>query len=385
MKIVVFGLTVTSAWGNGHATLWRALCRALHAQGHQVTFLERDVPYYASHRDFQSAPWCEVVLYEDWNDARRAGERLLADADAGIVTSFCPDGPAASRLLLSSASRKVFYDLDSPVTLECLARGERVAYLPDEGLGEFDLVLSYAGGPTLREIASRLGARRVRPLYGSVDPVVHHPVPPSAAARCDLSYLGTYAADRQDALEALFVEPARRRPDLRFVLAGSQYPQDFPWTGNIYYRSHMPPPDHASFFSSSRLTLNITRGPMAAAGYCPSGRLFEAAACGAAIVTDPWPGLEEFFEPGKEVLVARGTADVLDALALPPAALQAIGSAARDRAVACHSADVRARELVDMLQSLDASPGAVHTSASAAGAACVMLERDGAGVGPREH
>ena len=363
MHIIVFGLTVTSAWGNGHATLWRALCRALHAQGHRVTFFERDVPYYAVHRDFQSAPWCEVVLYGDWNEARTRGERLLADTDAGIVTSFCPDGAEASRLLLSSGARKVFYDLDSPVTLERLARGERVPYLPDGGFGEFDLVLSYAGGPTLGDIAARLGARRVRALYGSVDPAVHHPVPPSAAAACDLSYLGTYAADRQDALEALFVEPARRRPDLRFVLAGSQYPQDFPWTGNIYYRSHMPPPDHASFFSSSRLTLNITRGPMAAAGYCPSGRLFEAAACGAAIVTDPWPGLDEFFEPGKEVLVAHGTADVLDALELPATALRAIGSAARDRAVACHSADVRARELVDMLQALEMEPDARHQRA----------------------
>jgi spore maturation protein CgeB len=382
MKIVVFGLTVTSAWGNGHATLWRALCRALDGQGHRVTFFERNVPYYASHRDFEAVPWCDVVLYDDWHDARRRGERLLSDADAGIVTSFCPDGPQAAELLLSSAACKVFYDLDSPVTLERLARGERVAYLPDGGLGDFDLVFSYAGGPTLGELATRLGARRVRPLYGSVDPAVHHPVPPSAAALCDLSYLGTYAADRQDALEALFVEPARRRPDLRFVLAGSQYPQDFPWTGNIYYRSHMPPPDHASFFSSSRLTLNITRGPMAAAGYCPSGRLFEAAACGAAMVTDPWPGLEEFFEPEREVLVARGTSDVLDALERSPTELQAIGSAARDRAVACHSADVRAREMVDTLQSLPPAASACGASeprsrrASANGAGALRTSKN---------
>jgi spore maturation protein CgeB len=349
MRIVVFGLTVTSAWGNGHATLWRGLCRELHAQGHEVTFFERDVPYYAHHREFDAAPWCDVVLYDDWDHISGRAEAEMRDADAGIVTSFCPDGPAASRVVWSSAARKVFYDLDAPVTLDRLAHGEAVPYLPDEGLAPFDLVLSFAGGPTLHELRARLGARVVMPLYGSVDPEVHHPVRPGPSERWDLSYLGTYAADRQQTLEDLFIEPARRRPDLRFALAGSQYPADFPWNGNIYYRSHMPPPDHPSFFCSSRLTLNITRGPMAAAGYCPSGRLFEAAACGTPVVTDPWPGIEQFFEPGSEILVAGTTSDVLDALELPRGALAAIGEAARSRALTCHSAGVRARELAEML------------------------------------
>jgi spore maturation protein CgeB len=350
MQIAIFGLTVTSAWGNGHATLWRGLCRALHAQGHQVTFFERDVPYYAHHRDFSVVPWCDIVLYDAWTNVRRRAEETLANADAGIVTSFCPDGPEASNAVLGSRARKVFYDLDSPVTLDRLERGDRVEYLPQEGLGGFDTVLSFAGGRTLQQIQLRLGARTVVPLYGSVDPAVHHPVTPSAAHEFDLSYLGTYAADRQEILEHLFIEPARRRPHLRFALAGSQYPESFPWTANIHYRSHMPPADHPAFFCSSRLTLNITRGPMAASGYCPSGRLFEAAACGTPIVSDSWPGIEEFFEPGKEILIATTTDDVLAALQYSPADLSTLAAAARERALTCHSAAVRARELVEILE-----------------------------------
>jgi spore maturation protein CgeB len=350
MRIVIFGLAITSAWGNGHATLWRGLCRELHAQGNHVTFFERDVPYYAAHRDFTAVPWCDVVLYDEWHAVHRRATAVIAEADSAIVTSFCPDAAEACRLVQSSGARKVFYDLDSPVTLDRLAHGEAVAYVPEEGLGGFDLVLSFAGGRTLRDLEDKLGARVALPLYGSVDPTVHHPVAPDPASRCDLSYLGTYAADRQRALQDLFIEPARRRPDLRFVLAGSQYPNEFPWTGNMYYRSHMPPADHPAFFCSSRLTLNITRGPMALAGYCPSGRLFEAAACGTPIVSDPWPGIDAFFEPGREILLATTTADVLEALDLPPAQLAAIGEAGRERAMASHSAGVRASELVDLLQ-----------------------------------
>jgi spore maturation protein CgeB len=353
MRIVIFGLAVTSAWGNGHATLWRGLCRALHAQGHRVTFFERDVPYYAHHRDFAAVPWCDIVLYDDWMGIRRHAEDRLANADAGIVTSFCPDGPEAAKVVLASKTRKVFYDLDSPVTLDRLGRGESVSYLPDEGLSGFDVVLSFAGGPTLQDMRGRLGARVVLPLYGSVDPAVHYPLAGSAIY-FDLSYLGTYAADRQEALEQLFIEPARRRPDLRFALAGSQYPPSFPWTDNIYYRSHMPPPEHPAFFCSSRLTLNITRGPMAASGFCPSGRLFEAAACGTPIVSDSWPGIEEFFEPGKEILIASTSEEMLAALEYPSIDLETLAAAARERALRCHSAGVRAQELVEILQETSA-------------------------------
>lgn len=349
MKIVVFGLTISSAWGNGHATLWRGLCRALRQCGHEVTFFERDVPYYASHRDDGNPEGCDLVLYSDWPAARAAG--ALRDADVAMVTSYCPDGQRAADLILDAgAPMKVFYDLDTPVTLERLARGESVSYLPGPGLSGFDLVLSYTGGRALDDLRRILGARNVAPLYGSVDPDHHRPVPADASRQSDMSYLGTYAADRQSSLERLFIEPARRRPRLRFALAGSQYPPDFPWNPNIFYFSHMPPPDHPSFYCSSGLTLNVTRGPMADMGYCPSGRLFEAAACGTAILSDWWEGLDQFFEPGQQILIADSTDSALDALDLPSGDRRRIARAGRERALDCHTAQVRARELVALLE-----------------------------------
>jgi spore maturation protein CgeB len=346
MKLVIFGLTISSSWGNGHATLWRGLCRALGSRGHDVTFFERDVPYYAAHRDTASPEGCRLQLYSSWDDVKIEAEAVLADADVGMVTSYCPDSQDACNLLFESRAMRVFYDLDTGVTLAALRGGERVPYLPANGLAEFDLVLSYTGGRALEELRSRLGARHVAPLYGSVDPDAHRPSPASdELPRGRLSYLGTYAADRQHRLEELFIEPARRRPDRRFIIGGSQYPPDFPWTQNIFYVSHMPPPLHPAFYSSAALTLNVTRAAMADFGYCPSGRLFEAAACGTPILTDTWEGLDHFFEPGREILVARNTDEALAALDLPDADLAHVARAARERTLAEHTADCRARDL----------------------------------------
>ena len=350
MKLVIFGLTISSAWGNGHATLWRGLCRALGERRHDITFYERDVPYYAAHRDAYEPAGCRLRLYSDWNDIRDEASRAIADADAAMVTSYCPDGRAACALVLdSTAQLRVFYDLDTPVTLSRLRHGESVAYLPQDGLGDFDLVLSYTGGSALDELRTRLGARHVVPLYGSVDPDAHRPMHVDQQRRNDLSYLGTYAADRQERLEQLFIEPARRRPDRKFVIGGSQYPADFPWTQNIYYVWHMPPPAHPEFYCSSALTLNVTRAAMAEMGYCPSGRLFEAAACGTPILSDDWQGLDTFFEPDREILIARTTEDALDAIDLSRETLSRIASAARDRTLAEHTAGSRARDLENAL------------------------------------
>ncbi len=351
MRFVVFGLTISSSWGNGHATLWRGLCRALGAHGHEVVFFEKDVPYYAQHRDLVEIPGLTLRLYGDWNTIRDAARRQLEDADAGVVTSYCPDGVAATGLLLESRARlRVFYDLDTPVTLARLAAGESVSYIGPGGLADFDLVLSYTGGRALLELEARLGARRVAPLYGSVDPTVHRPVKPVARYEADLSYLGTYAEDRQPALEALFIEPARRLPDRRFVLAGAMYPAEFPWTANIHFVRHLPPAEHPAFFSSSRLTLNITRRAMAEMGFCPSGRLFEASACGTPILSDWWEGLDHFFEPGREVLVANRTEDAVAALSLPAEELRRIAAAARQRTLEEHTAEHRAGELETLLE-----------------------------------
>jgi len=357
MRLVVFGLTVSSSWGNGHATLWRGLIRALTAAGHEVVFFERDVPYYAEERDLTDlGERAELVLYPDWQAVLPRARAAIRRADVAMVTSYCPDGPAASDLILDLAPPvSVFYDLDTPVTLARLGAGDWPAYLPPQGLGDFDWVLSYTGGGALDALRERLGARRVAPLYGHVDPAQHRPGAATEAFRGDLSYLGTYAADRQPAVEALFVEPARRRPQHRFVLGGSGYGADFPWADNIFFVKHLPPPDHPAFFASSRLTLNVTRADMAAMGHCPSGRLFEAAACGTPVVSDWWQGLDAFFEPGSEILIARGSDDVVAALDLSDAEVARIAAAARERALTEHSSARRAKELVELVR---AGPGA---------------------------
>jgi spore maturation protein CgeB len=351
MKLVVFGLSVSSSWGNGHATLWRGLIGALAALGHRVVFYERDVPYYADHRDLLQLTNGELRLYSSWEEVLPRARLDVDDADVAMVTSYCADGIAAAELVLgSSANLRVFYDLDTPVTLAQLRLGESVPYLPPAGLADFDLVLSYTGGVALDELKHRLGARRVVPLYGSVDPRVHYPVPAVDRYRADLSYLGTYAEDRQAALLRLFIEPARRRPEQRFLIGGAKYPPAFPWSDNIFFVRHLPSSEHSAFYCSSRLTLNVTRAPMAEMGYCPSGRLFEAAACGAVILSDAWEGLNQFFEPGSEMLVAGSTDEALAALSTSDQELDRMGRAARERVLSDHTSERRAAQLVAALE-----------------------------------
>ena len=347
MRIVVFGLSITSSWGNGHATLWRALVRALAERGHAVTFFERQTPWYAAHRDLESPPGASVVLYDDWpaDQARQA----VDVADATIVTSYCPDARLAAALPHTGA-RRVFYDLDTPITLAHLDLGHDVPYLPEEGLGEFDLVLSFTGGEALAALRDRLGARVVAPLYGSVDLEAYAPGRPASRFASTLSHLGTYASDRRRALETLFFEVARRRPSERFVLGGSLYPPDLEWSPNVDHFTHLAPGDHPELYASSAWTLNVTRGAMAQMGFCPSGRLFEAAACGAAIVTDDWAGLDTFFTPGVELMIARRTEDVMDTLAMSDAARRACGEAARERVRREHTSSDRAAELEYLLR-----------------------------------
>lgn len=349
MNIVIFGLSISSAWGNGHATLLRGLFRALHEQGHTVHFFERDTPYYAAHRDLASVPFAHLHLYSDWAGNLTAAKTALSTADIGVITSYCPDGIAAAALVLEAKlPRTIFYDMDAPVTLSRLARGEAVPYIPPEGLGAFDLVLSYTGGRALDELRTRLNARRAATLYGWVDPAIHHRVSASPEFASDLSYLGTYSADRQAALDNLLIEPARRLRGRSFIVAGAMYPNPQSWPANCRYLEHVAPPDHAMFYSSSPLTLSVTRGDMAAMGYCPSGRLFEAAACGTAVLSDFWEGLDTFFEPGKEILIASDCADAISAIAKDRDVLEEIGNRARERALDCHTAGIRAKRFVEL-------------------------------------
>jgi spore maturation protein CgeB len=354
MKLVIFGLTISSSWGNGHATVWRGLCRELARLGHQVIFFEKNVAYYAAHRDFHDIPGGKLILYETWSEALSQARRHLADAEVAMVTSYCPDGIAAAELVVSSRPLRVFYDLDTPVTLERIEAGHCVGYIGASGLRDFDIVLSFTGGRALLELESRLGAKRAVALYGSVDPAVHRPVMARESYRAELSYIGTYADDRQAMLNALFLEPARRLPERRFLIAGAQYPPAFAWLQNLFFVRHIAPPDHPALYSSSRLTLNVTRRAMAQSGYCPSGRLFEAAACGTPVVTDCWDGLETFFQPGEEILVATQTADVMAALELSDAQLARIAGRARQRAMEEHCAARRARQLEAILDGVAA-------------------------------
>ncbi len=366
MKFAVFGLSISSAWGNGHATLLRGLFRVLHSLGHEVHFFEQDTPYYAAHRDVTCLPYAQLHFYSDWSENLREARALLREADVGMVTSYCPHGRAACDLLHEAGDRlrTVFYDMDTPVTLSRLEQGETVPYLPLTGLGNFDLVLSYTGGEALNQLRTKLGARRVAALYGWVDPEIHSPVPPSEKFAANLSYLGTYAADRQQSLEQLLVEPARELPKCSFVVAGAMYTNAATWPGNVRYFPHIAPPDHASFYCSSPLTLSITRATMAATGYCPSGRLFEAAACGTAVVSDWWEGLDGFFEPGSEILIAKSKEEAVAALTADQEELKRIGGRARERTLACHTAAQRATDLLKLIENL---PSTTETSAALSG------------------
>lgn len=339
MKLVVLGLSLSSSWGNGHATTFRALLKAFARRGHEVLFLERDVPWYASQRDLTDPDWCRLAFYPDLAalDAWRAE---IAAADAVIVGSYVPEGVAVARLVQAWARGvTAFYDIDTPVTLAKLERGD-FEYLSPEVIPGYDLYLSFTGGPTLRDIEARYGAPMARALYCSVDLDLYGPR--AVPTRWDLSYLGTYSDDRQPTLERLLLEPARRRPDLRFVVAGPQYPEGIAWPANVERIEHCPPADHAAFYSASRFTLNVTRADMIRAGWSPSVRLFEAGACATPIVSDRWDGLDSLFGPGREIVLADGPEDVLAALETDA---RAMGLAARARIEAAHSAGHRAAEL----------------------------------------
>jgi spore maturation protein CgeB len=352
VKIVIFGLTISSSWGNGHATLWRGLCKNLVSLGHDIVFFERNTPYYAGARDLFELPGGRLEIYESWEDISARARLDAGEADATIITSYCVDACQAAAMVADcSRALRVFYDLDTPITLARLGAGEAVPYIGANGLEDFDLVLSFTGGESVfRDFRGLLGARRIEALYGHVDPDIHRPAAPLPHYHACLSYLGTFSQDRQQALESLFVAPARSRQDMRFLIGGAQYPTDFPWSPNIYFVRHLPPSEHAAFFASCRLTLNVTRQAMAQMGWCPSGRLFEAAACGAPILSDTWDGIADFFEPGAEILLARQKDDVLAAFELDDRELRRIADRARERVLDQHSSAKRAHQLVELLE-----------------------------------
>lgn len=344
LDIVVLGLSITSSWGNGHATTYRGLVRELTARGHRVHFLERDVPWYAENRDLATPPYGELTLYGSLEELTAEFAGVVADADLVIVGSYVPDGIAVGEWVTRTAQGvTAFYDIDTPVTLAALDRGT-CAYLTPDLVGRYQLYLSFTGGPTLERIERAYGSPMARALYCSADPALYRPlaVPPA----WDLGYMGTYSDDRQPTLERLLLEPARRWRAGRFAVAGPQYPESIDWPRNVARRTHLAPGEHRAFYCAQRFTLNVTRADMVAAGYSPSVRLFEAAACGVPIISDWWSGLDSVFRVGEEILVAHDTDEVLGYLRdTPEGERRALAARARARVLAEHTAAHRALEL----------------------------------------
>ncbi|HYF23887.1 MAG TPA: glycosyltransferase [Caulobacteraceae bacterium] len=344
MKLVVLGLSLSSSWGNGHATTFRALLKAFAARGHEVLFLERDVPWYAAHRDLTDPDWCRLELYADLDDLARRFGREVEAADAVLVGSYVPEGVEVGRWVQTMArGATAFYDIDTPVTLAKLARGDH-EYLSPELIPGYGVYFSFTGGPTLDLLERRYGSPTARALYCSVDAEAYRPL--EAEKRWDLGYLGTYSDDRQPTLDRLLVEVARRAPDMRFVVAGPQYPAGIDWPANVERIEHVGPADHPAFYAACRWTLNVTRQDMIAAGWSPSVRLFEAAACACPIVSDEWDGLSSLLRPGREIVLAREADQVLALLrSTPETERLAMAEAARARVLAAHTAEHRAEEL----------------------------------------
>ena len=363
MKIVVFGLSITSTWGNGHGTTYRALLKALHQRGHDIVFFEKDVEWYASNRDLPRPGFCKLRLYENWREVRARARRQIREADVAIVGSYFPDGIAAlDEVLDASVPVKAFYDIDTPVTVTALRKTGTAEYVAARQIPGLDVYFSFTGGPMLRELEQRFGAARAVPLYCAFDPQRYRRRKPNHKFACDLSYMGTYAPDRQPKLEQLLVQPAKRLPQQTVIVAGPQYPETLRWPDNVRRIAHVSAYWHPQFYSCSRFTLNVTRRDMSMAGYSPSVRLFEAAACGATIVSDNWPGLDSFFLPGREILLPQSADDVAYYLtALEEREVRRIGNAAQARVLSEHTSAIRAAQFEQ----------AVETAVSMAGISAV--------------
>ena len=351
MNIVILGLTVTSSWGNGHATTYRSLISGLSARGHRILFLERDAEWYAGNRDEPSPPGATTELYQSFDELVARFERQVVQADLVIVGSYVPEGVAVGEWAIAVAKGgTAFYDIDTPVTLAKLEAGDE-EYITPSLIRSYDVYLSFTGGPTLRTIENCYGSPMARALYCSVDPEKYRPV--ETATRWDLGYLGTYSLDRQPALDALALEPARRWPAGRFAVVGPQYPADIQWPSNITRTIHLSPREHSDFYGAQRFTLNVTRAAMKQAGYSPSVRLFEAGACRVPVISDWWPGLDSIFRIGTEVLVAESTDDVLRMMHdMSDGERLQVAQAARRRVLEEHTPEQRAIQLESLMREL---------------------------------
>lgn len=344
MKFVIIGLSVTSSWGNGHATTYRALLKELSALGHDILFLEKDVPYYAGNRDMPKPEFCRLGLYKTNEELKEGYAAEVANADVVIVGSYVQQGVEVGNWAIDTAKGiTAFYDIDTPVTLAKLERKD-YEYIDREIISRYDIFLSFCGGPILDLLENRYGSPMARPLFCSVDPDLYYPE--EKEKKWQMGYLGTYSTDRQPTVDELLVKTATDLAEAEFVVAGPQYPKDIKWPQNVERTEHLPPAEHRSFYNSQKYTLNVTREDMIKAGYSPSVRLFEAAACGVPIISDYWDGIDSIFEIDKEILIAKTSSQVQEYfMNIDEAERKKIGESARQKVLKYHTAKARAKEL----------------------------------------
>ncbi|AHM58365.1 hypothetical protein D770_00445 [Flammeovirgaceae bacterium 311] len=345
LKIVIIGLTITSSWGNGHATTFRSLVKELSKRRHNVTFLEHDKPWYASQRDLPNPPYCQTSLYSSVDDLKQRFEPVVKEADMVIVGSYVPEGIAVGSWVNKIAGGvRAFYDIDTPVTIAQVQKGV-CDYLDKALIPEYNLYLSFSGGTVLDYLEREMGAQQALPLYCSVDPELYYPET-ETIREYDLGYMGTYSDDRQPPLDQLMLEAARQWQEGKFIVAGPQYPATIQWPANVGRLEHLPPSKHRHFYNQLRFTQNITRADMIRMGHSPSVRLFEAAACATPIISDYWEGLDSFFSFGDEILVSYSAADTLKFIReMPEQERVEIGNRAKAKVLKLHTAAKRAEEL----------------------------------------
>jgi spore maturation protein CgeB len=352
LNIAFFGSSLLSAYRNSAATYFRGLVRALHARGHRVTFYEPDVPARRQSRDIENPPWAKVVVYS----ARDAGEVLKVVETARYADLvFKTSGVGLFDELLNEAVLQLqrrsttvaFWDVSAPVTLDQVERSPENPFR--SLIPRYDLILTSGGGAPVVSAYRRLGAQECVPIYSALDPYMHFPVPPDTRYEADLGFLGNHFPDREKRVDDLFFNVAKNLPARKFVLGGSGWenqrrPQNVRGVGHVYTR------DHNAFNSTPRAMLNVSREGMARYGFSPPARLFESAGAGACLITDEWKGIELFFEPGTEVLIARNGAEVAEHLQrLTRDKTEAIGLASLRRALAEHTYTHRAAQVERVL------------------------------------
>ncbi len=356
MKIAFYGSSLLSSYWNGAATYYRGMLSALARHGHAITFYEPDAYDRQANRDIESPNYAKVVVYPATDEAVR---RVIAEASAadvvvkasgvGVFDDLLVEGVAAAAHAHAVA---IFWDVDAPASLAEMQRQ------PDHpirvSLPRYDMVLTYGGGPPVIEAYEALGARRCVPVYNALDPTMHFRVAPEPRFACDLVFLGNRLPDREARVEHFFLEPAAATPDRDFLIGGSGW-GDKAMPPNLRSLGHVSTRDHNALNSSARAVLNISRESMAATGYSPATRVFEAVGAAACLITDAWVGLELFLKPDEEVLVARDGADVARHLAaLTADRARRIGEAARRRVLAEHTYARRAAEVDALLREASA-------------------------------